>query len=111
MRATFHPFLPNGLTGDPVVWVDLIDEDHSLLVDLGDLRAMPNWGWMFTSGTLALFSGALIWWMSLPSTASWLTGLLIGITLLFRGWSMAILGLSTCYLGGHEPIAVTPEMG
>ena len=42
MRAMFHPFLPNGLTGDPVVWVDLIDEDHSLLVDLGDLRAMPN---------------------------------------------------------------------
>jgi ribonuclease Z len=42
LRATFHPFLPNGLTGDPVVWVDLIDEDHSLLVDLGDLRAMPN---------------------------------------------------------------------
>jgi ribonuclease Z len=42
MRASFHPYLPNGLTGDPVVWIDLIDEDHAVLFDLGDLRGIPN---------------------------------------------------------------------
>jgi ribonuclease Z len=42
MRTIFHPFLPNGPSGDPVLWVDLLDEGHSLLIDLGDLRAIPN---------------------------------------------------------------------
>jgi ribonuclease Z len=42
MRTTFHPFLPNGLHGDPALWIDLLDEGHSLLLDLGDLRAIPN---------------------------------------------------------------------
>jgi ribonuclease Z len=42
MRTVFHPFLPNGPLGDPVVWIDLLDEGHSVLLDLGDLRAIPN---------------------------------------------------------------------
>jgi ribonuclease Z len=42
MRTLFHPFLPNGLTGDPVAWVDLPGEGRSVLLDLGDLRCLPN---------------------------------------------------------------------
>ncbi len=42
MRTVFHPFLPNGLDGDPVLWVDLLDEGHSVLLDLGDLQSIPN---------------------------------------------------------------------
>ena len=42
MRTVFHPFLPNGPTGDPVVWIDLLDEGSSVLLDLGDLSAIPN---------------------------------------------------------------------
>ncbi len=42
MRAVFHPFLPNGPSGDPVVWIDVPDEGHSLLLDLGDLRRIPH---------------------------------------------------------------------
>jgi ribonuclease Z len=42
MRTVFHPFLPNGPCGDPVLWVDLPDEGHSVMVDLGDLRTVPN---------------------------------------------------------------------
>jgi len=41
MRSTFHPFLPNGPFGDPVLWVDLPDEGHSVLLDLGELHAVP----------------------------------------------------------------------
>lgn len=42
MRTVFHPYLPNGLTGDPALWVDLPDEGQSVLIDLGDLRNIPN---------------------------------------------------------------------
>jgi ribonuclease Z len=42
VRTIFHPFLPNGPFGDPVVWIDLLDEGRSVLLDLGDLRAIPN---------------------------------------------------------------------
>jgi len=42
MRTLFHPFLPNGLDGDPALWIDLLDEGQSILLDLGDLHAIPN---------------------------------------------------------------------
>jgi len=42
MRTLFHPYLPNGLTGDPVVWIDLPGEGRSVLLDLGDLSGLPN---------------------------------------------------------------------
>jgi ribonuclease Z len=42
VRTVFHPFLPNGPTGDPVLWVDLPDEGHSVMVDLGDLAEIPT---------------------------------------------------------------------
>jgi ribonuclease Z len=42
VRTLFHPFLPNGAGGDPLLWVDLLDERDSLLVDLGDLGAVPG---------------------------------------------------------------------
>jgi len=41
MRSVFHPFLPNGPFGDPVLWVDLPDEGHSVMLDLGELGAIP----------------------------------------------------------------------
>jgi len=41
MRSVFHPFLPNGPFGDPVLWIDLPDEGHSVLLDLGELHAVP----------------------------------------------------------------------
>ena len=37
MRTALHPFLPNGLRGDPALWIDLVDEGRSVLFDLGDL--------------------------------------------------------------------------
>jgi ribonuclease Z len=42
VRTTFHPFLPNGPGGDPVVWIDVQDEGHSLLFDLGDLTGVSH---------------------------------------------------------------------
>jgi len=42
VRATFHPFLPNGVEGDPLLWVDVPDEGHAIVVDLGDLHGVPT---------------------------------------------------------------------
>jgi ribonuclease Z len=41
MRAAFHPYLPNGLFGDPAVWIDAPDLGRSLLLDLGELHRLP----------------------------------------------------------------------
>jgi ribonuclease Z len=40
-RATFHPYLPNGIDGDPLLWIDVPDEGHALAIDLGDLHGVP----------------------------------------------------------------------
>ncbi len=42
MRQVFHPLLPNGLFGDPLLWIDVPDHGHSVLFDLGDLHGVPN---------------------------------------------------------------------
>lgn len=48
------------------------------------LRPLPNWGWVMASGMLgALFSGYLLFNVQL--TASWLLGLLLGISLISQG--------------------------
>lgn len=41
MRTVFLPSLFNHLCGDPGLWVDLMDEGRSILLDLGDLRHVP----------------------------------------------------------------------
>jgi len=41
MRSAFHPFLPNGLFGDPAVWIDAPDLGRCLLLDLGELHRLP----------------------------------------------------------------------
>jgi len=42
MRTAFHPYLPNGLSGDPVVWIDLPDDGHAILLDAGELTRVDN---------------------------------------------------------------------
>jgi len=42
MRTVFLPSLLGGLCGDPGLWVDLLDEGRSILLDLGDLAALAT---------------------------------------------------------------------
>ena len=42
MRTVFLPSLLNGLSGDPGLWIDLMDEGRSVLLDLGDLRGVST---------------------------------------------------------------------
>jgi uncharacterized membrane protein HdeD (DUF308 family) len=57
------------------------------------LKPYPSWDWLMISGLIAVVLGALIW-MGLPGTATWAIGLLVGIELLFSGWSMIRFALS-----------------
>ena len=57
------------------------------------MRSMPNWGWMFISGLIALVLGGLIW-VGWPATAAWVIGLLVGIDLIFGGWAMMFISLA-----------------
>ena len=57
------------------------------------LRPFPSWDWLVISGIIAIVLGGLIW-VGLPGTATWAIGLLVGIELLFNGWSMVRFALS-----------------
>jgi uncharacterized membrane protein HdeD (DUF308 family) len=52
-----------------------------------------GWGWLLLSGIAALAVGILIA-LGLPSSATWALGLLVGINLLFSGWSYVFLALA-----------------
>jgi ribonuclease Z len=41
MRPLLHPSLVNGRTGDPAVYIDTLFEKRAILLDLGDITALP----------------------------------------------------------------------
>jgi uncharacterized membrane protein HdeD (DUF308 family) len=47
-------------------------------------------GWLLASGIVSVLLGFVIW-MSMPLTAFWAMGLLVGIDSLFAGFTMLIL--------------------
>lgn len=57
------------------------------------LNPLPSWGWLLFSGIISAFLGILIW-TGLPGTVKWAIGLLVGIELLFSGWSMIMFAFS-----------------
>lgn len=54
------------------------------------IRPFPNWGWVLASGAVGIVLSLLLW-ASLPVTALWLIGLLLGIELVSVGASLAYL--------------------
>jgi uncharacterized membrane protein HdeD (DUF308 family) len=57
------------------------------------IRHLARWGWMCFSGVTSLILGVLIW-QGLPSTATWAIGLLLGINLIFTGWSIVMFAMA-----------------
>lgn len=55
------------------------------------LKPLTGWGWTLTSGIVSLLLGILIW-RQWPISGAWAVGLLVGINILFSGWSMIALG-------------------
>jgi len=56
------------------------------------MRPLSHWGWVFFSGLTALLL-AIIVWAGWPETASWVLGLLLGINMIFLGWSLLSISL------------------
>jgi len=54
------------------------------------IRPFPNWGGVLASGLVGILLSAVLW-SSLPVTALWLIGLLIGIELISVGAAIAYL--------------------
>jgi uncharacterized membrane protein HdeD (DUF308 family) len=60
-----------------------------------------GWGWGLLNGVITLLLAVLIWrhW---PGDGVWVIGTLVGIELLFGGWSLVMLGLAV--RSGAKPI-------
>jgi uncharacterized membrane protein HdeD (DUF308 family) len=54
------------------------------------IRPFPNWGWVLVSGIVGILV-ALYLWASLPVTAIWLLGVLLGIQLICEGTALGYL--------------------
>ncbi|WP_096787703.1 HdeD family acid-resistance protein [Rhodobacter sp. CZR27] len=54
------------------------------------VRPLPNWVWVLASGVLGVVLSALLW-ASMPVTAFWLIGLMLGINLVAEGLSLGAL--------------------
>jgi len=55
-------------------------------------KHLKNWGWWVFSGLISL-ALAIIIWAGWPGTAVWVIGLLVGINLLFYGFSLLFITL------------------
>lgn len=53
-------------------------------------RGIRGAGWLGLSGALSLIIG-VIFWVDYPSSADWAVGLLVGIDLVFAGWTLILL--------------------
>jgi uncharacterized membrane protein HdeD (DUF308 family) len=59
------------------------------------LRVRPNqgWRWLLFGGIVTVILALLIW-SQWPSSALWVIGLLVGINLLFTGWSLCMVAMA-----------------
>ena len=55
-------------------------------------KGAPGWGWMIVSGIASIVL-AIILWRQWPVSGEYAVGLLVGIRLIFTGWSIAMLGM------------------
>ncbi len=55
-------------------------------------KGAPGWGWMIVSGIASIVL-AVILWRQWPISGANTIGLLVGIRLIFTGWSIAMLGM------------------
>jgi uncharacterized membrane protein HdeD (DUF308 family) len=55
-------------------------------------RPQPGWGWVIVSGIASIVLAVLLW-LEWPASGVYAVGLLVGIRLIFTGWSIAMLGM------------------
>jgi uncharacterized membrane protein HdeD (DUF308 family) len=57
------------------------------------VRPSQGWGWTLISGIVGLVLGMMIW-SQWPLSGAWAVGTLVGIDILFTGWSTLAIGLA-----------------
>ena len=68
-----------------------------------------GWGWVLASGISSIALGALIAYQW-PQSTSYALGLLVGIRLIFSGWTIAMLGMAGDQFGEDYGV-VAGEIG
>ena len=63
-------------------------------VSIAVLWRFPAWGWVVYDGILSLVLGFVIW-MAWPESALWVIGMLVGLNLLFKGWSCLMFAVAS----------------
>lgn len=53
----------------------------------------PHWGWALFNGIITFLLGVIIY-RQIPGSAFWVIGLLIGVEMLFNGWTWIMLSLA-----------------
>lgn len=53
----------------------------------------PQWGWALLNGVVTLLAGVVIY-KQLPNDALWVIGLLVGLEMLFNGWTWIMLAIA-----------------
>lgn len=61
----------------------------------------PQWGWALLNGIVTFVAGVVIY-RSLPESALWVIGLLVGIELIFNGWTWVMLSLALRKIHEHK---------
>lgn len=56
------------------------------------LKPVSGWGWALFSGLITVLLGAMIW-NQFPLSGEWAIGVLVGIKLVFSGWSLLMFGM------------------
>jgi uncharacterized membrane protein HdeD (DUF308 family) len=57
------------------------------------LVQFPQWGWALLNGVVTFLAGIVIY-RNLPQDALWVIGLLVGLEMLFNGWTWIMLSLA-----------------
>jgi uncharacterized membrane protein HdeD (DUF308 family) len=64
----------------------------------------PQWGWALLNGVITLLAGLVIY-RQLPKDSLWVIGLLVGLEMLFNGWTWIMLALALKSLPAEpEPV-------
>jgi len=71
------------------------------------IRPFPNWGWVLGAGVVGIVI-ALILWASMPVTAIWLLGVLLGIQLIVEGAALGYLAWQVRQAGKPAPAPAAP---
>jgi uncharacterized membrane protein HdeD (DUF308 family) len=68
----------------------LMIEGISKIIFSLSIRPFPNWGWILVSGITGVLL-SLVLWSSMPVTAVWFLGVLVGISLISEGLALGYM--------------------